>query len=114
MGGAVSTRAEQGDDAVVLLDEPGNTLARERGIQWATERAGLFCSFLSINTPEAHLAAAMMLVPEGWTADVRRYPDGTGNATLYEWSPPCRNVRSIGLKSPAHALISAISRIGEA
>jgi len=51
--------------------------------------------------------AAMSLVPEGWTAQITQYPNGKGNAVLSEWSPPCRNAKSIGDATPALALVIA-------
>ncbi len=119
------TRAERGDDARDLLRElwvpvmgiePPNEY-KPRGWQtgeptfspkWKAylSKRSIFNHILDINTPEAHLAAALMLVPEGRHVEFERWADGQGRCeisrsgkTSAAWGP-----------TPAHALIAAIAR----
>lgn len=96
-------------DRLAQADKPTRELLEETAFViangwWSEERAARYHAMLDA---EAWTSAVEMLVPEGWTADVRRYPDGKGNAVLSEWSPPCRAVKSIGDASPALALAIA-------
>lgn len=132
----LSTRAERGDDARELLRELRDHIRPDfitetwmgfapcppdiaNSIHWHT--------LLSINTPEAHLAAALMLVPEGWwLAGLSFVPEDFRSAQEHEWSAqiagPITWVTDDGFpepqfdckegiaKTPAHALIGAIAR----
>ena len=97
----LSARAEAGEDAAVLLEQ----LYDHSPHAWqGFDHRDKFERLLNINIPEAHLAAAMMLIPEndknGWTIH------GTGFVTIgFESS-------SYG-PTPAHALIAAIARTME-
>ena len=85
------------------------------------EHADAFVRFLDINTPEAHLAAAMMLVPEGWSiglGDLRGYDPPIWRAHLRDHRPDSLSpegrsviwVEGNTSATPAHALIAAIAR----
>ena len=50
--------------------------------QWLDRQNG-FHQFLSTNTPESLMAAAMLLVPEGMRIDLRLTEDGRGAARLH-------------------------------
>lgn len=123
----IATRAERGDDAGELLRglakavwHPFYTLP----VDWDAERFerhNTFDALLAIKTPEAHLAAAMMLVPEGkeWTLDcldAARDPRfGCCQARIhlmaYADDPEELGPQAIANgPTPAHALIAAIAR----
>lgn len=112
----ISTRAEAGDDAAVLLRalwkvaHPEPIKATVEWREW-NRRGTIFDQFIDINTPEAHLAAAMMLVPEGCQMELWSWPSGSAEASLH--FDTGRTVERTG-RTPAHALIAAIARIGEA
>jgi hypothetical protein len=112
----LSTRAERGDDARTLILALNDALIPAM----SDEQADAFARLLAINTPEAHLAAAMMLIDldEGvagpghaWFPCIERTAEDLGR-TLY-WSvslAKCfERFRGKG-PTPAHALIAAIAR----
>lgn len=63
-----------------------------------------FRAFLDINTPEAHLAAVMMLVPEGWDWTLTS-SGGPGPMAITSG-----NERYVVGATPANALIAALAR----
>jgi hypothetical protein len=106
----IADRAEAGEDAAVLLDELWQLL---RGPTYTTDskqRVELsnFLALLDINTPEAHLAAAMMLLDEKWGFQIMPL-----YCVLKHPNSGCqdseKDVHASGT-SPAHALIAAIAR----
>lgn len=108
-----ASRAEQAkpEEARGLLEELWDELAPKLWPKVTHDlhcRAETFARLLDINTPEAHLAAAMMLVPEGaefglnWS---RMNVDMGGK----NWRCHVGKERASG-RTPALALISAIAR----
>lgn len=118
----IATRAERGDVAGQLLRELASAIWTwthcPEGVDtdlWVT-RWNTFHKFLTINTPEAHLAAAMMLVPDGEGHDPFRLlkgcnPNNRSRGCRAEiWIKNShRPLRGSG-PTPAHALIAAIAR----
>jgi hypothetical protein len=107
----IATRAERGDDALLLLSELANAV-------WglSADRPKWFAKFLSINTPEAHLAAAMMLLPDGeghdpfWLLKGCNPNNRSRGCRAEIWiKNSLRPFRGSG-PTPAHALIAAIAR----
>jgi len=129
----LSARAEAGEDAAVLLrelfarmnpapDSEGLSVLREVARKDATtfdptapyavfaKRAQTFDCLLDINTPEAHLAAAMMLVPDTMRiGSMGEDGDGDFAANLVSRAV-CTHGRVGEGPTPAHALIAAIAR----
>jgi len=104
----LSTRAETAapEEMMALLGELVDVL---RPVWWdtASDRRKTFWQLASI--PEAHLAAALMLVPEGWTWDC----DATAPECGIDWTlHHCASGRTVkGIAdTPALALIAAIAR----
>lgn len=108
----LSQRVEQAkpEDARGLMEELWRRIGEyewEDGIVWR--------QLLDINTPEAHLAAAMMMVPEGWFLASLWQPASQNpvwRAELREgvsWEYG-RAVVSRGSATPALAVIAAIVR----
>jgi len=80
---------------------------------WPNETKSMVERFNRFLNAEAYLDAAMMLVPEGWTAEVRRYPgQHEGNATLSEWETG-RTVSENRSPHPAIALATAALKAKE-
>ena len=125
----LSARAEAGEDATVLLDELWQLCRGNTYVGDSKQRIMLtnFLALMQVNTPEAHLAAAMMLVPEGWrlaalcerdpwfvrleTTDFESITWGKGG----DWITTITSgheVKATG-PAPAHALIAAITKTQE-
>lgn len=114
----LSTRAEQAkpDEARWLLTELVNAV--DVSDSWDRERWRVWFQLCdSIDTPEAHLAAAMMLVPEGWrVSNMLEYESGGWAVYLAMRESPLTTVGcpakigSPGAATPALALIAAIAR----
>ena len=110
---SLSTRAEQAkpDEARGLLEELWDELAPKLWPKVTHDlhcRAETFARLLDINTPEAHLAAAMMLVPEGYTGAVGFSAPYACGAHLF--APGGAMFKASDCQSPALALIAAISK----
>lgn len=87
---------------------PLSDLVKRFGFEWLHEAATEYNSiYKTLPAYTASIDAAMTLVPEGWTADVRKYPNGRGFAVLSQWSPPCESEKSVDDATPAIALCIA-------
>ena len=136
----IAARAEAGEDAAVLLRELRSRvrgpMPRVRvpfqpdGSPWPIDGIGpytpewrkwqddatVFNNILKINTPEAHLAAAMLLVPDGeghdpfWLLKSSNPNNRSRGCRAEIWvKDRSRPLRGSG-PTPAHALIAAIAR----
>jgi hypothetical protein len=114
----LSARAERGDDARELLDALyqmrfGHPAIHEYR-QPDGQRGTTFLRLLDINTPEAHLAAAMMLVPEGCEWELTTlYGVARVGINLNHGPDDGPSYGESLMNSPAHALIAAIARMEE-
>lgn len=109
--GDIATRAERGDDARTLILALNDALMPAM----SDEQADAFVRLLAINTPEAHLAAARMLVPDCVTycnvEECARGKPGQHCRTEVSWESDGIEDRYTGIgPTPAHALIAAIAR----
>jgi hypothetical protein len=116
----IATRAERGDDAGELLRELALIVKpcwyqTERPLEAVVEYVN-WCKLVEINTPEAHLAAAMMLVPDGeghdpfWLLKGCNPNNRSRGCRAEIWIKNShRPLRGSG-PTPAHALIAAIAR----
>lgn len=120
----IAAAAERGEDAGELLE----ALYDLADWAWAGERKrAIFDTFLSIDTPEAYMAAAWMLLPEGWflTGGGWCGVEGKGfgfglqdqlltseevRAQKRKGKPPTKWTGERYAPTPAHALIAAIAR----
>lgn len=109
----LSHRAEAAapDEARGLLDALFE--ASDQTLRWPIDRIEQWNALLDINTPEAHLAAAMMLVPEGCVWSVQTDFGLPGRARLWGSVLPGQ-IQDCGWSAdgatPALALIAAIAR----
>jgi len=109
----ISTRAEQAkpEEASGLLEELWEIHAKKlwaKGVPGIDRLASTFSPILDINTPEAHLAAAMMLVPEGYYEQISHVTADRWDVHLgYANRGPGRCGTGC---TPALALIAAIAR----
>jgi len=77
--------------------------------------SGTFMALLDIDTPEAHLAAAMMLVPAGMTWGIFG-GEASDKPQAWLWPDAKRNLLSgvsCDATTPALALIAAVARLQE-
>ena len=107
---AIAAAAKPEETALFLeklcwLDR-GPSLLLDENRAWASD----FAALLKINTPESLLAAAMMLVPEGWALDCLKegevgswYVNLRSRDWVSEWSYS-------KAATPALALIAAIAQ----
>ena len=126
----LSERAEAGEDAAALLRElwqaahpgafrdisgyPANLHVKESEEEVSSRRT--FRGFLYINTPEAYLAAAVMLVPKGWMVTQLAELGGAGGCSCNLGNPGTGQfvIADAGEPTMAHALIAAIAKTMEA
>ncbi len=104
------TRAERGDDAKTLLRELADMV-------WGKDvkRPPFWYTLSGTTCPEAHLAAAMMLVPDCVTycnvEECARGKPGQHCRTEVSWESDGIEDRYTGIgPTPAHSLIAAIAR----